>query len=132
LCSVLIIEDHSDTREAIAEIIGDVGHVHHGAANGREAIDWLERQIELPCLILLDLRMPVMDGWDFLRVIRTMPRLSGIPIIVISANIEHEAPSPVLPANAFWTKPPHIDLIASMHRHCDRHRDSWKRATKAD
>jgi CheY-like chemotaxis protein len=130
VCSFLIIEDHDDTREALAEALAEEGHSAHEAANGQDAMGWLEDQTELPCVILLDLRMPVMDGWDFLRTVRTVPRLASIPIIVISATIEREAPTPVLPAKAFWSKPPDAALIAKIHRYCDQHRDSWTATTR--
>jgi two-component system chemotaxis response regulator CheY len=122
---VLIIDDHPDTLATIGELVSDEGHAHHEVSNGQEALSWLERQAELPCLILLDLRMPVMDGWDFLRAMRTLPRLAEIPVIVISVTISAGDP-PVLPAKAFWSKPPDAQQISSLHLFCDRHRDSWK------
>jgi CheY-like chemotaxis protein len=70
--------------------------------------------------------MPVMDGWDFLRALRAIPRLAEVVVIVISATIERDAPAPVLPAKAFWSKPPHVELVAKIHEYCDRHRDNWK------
>ena len=126
MCSILVVEDHEDTREIIAELIAKEGHSYHEAENGQEAIDWLEQQTDLPCLILLDLRMPVMDGWDFLRAIRAVPRWADLAVIVISATIAQDAAVPVLPAKAFWSKPPDQELIASVHQYCDHHRDSWK------
>jgi CheY-like chemotaxis protein len=125
MCSVLIIEDHHDTLDAIAELVGDEGHDHYEAANGYDALTWLDGQAELPCLILLDLRMPVMDGWDFLRAMRVVPRLADIPVIVISVTVNPKPP-PVLPAKAFWSKPPDAQQIATVHQFCDRHRDSWR------
>ena len=62
VCTILIVDDHQDSREAMAEIVRSEGHTYHEASNGREALDWLLAQSELPCMILLDLRMPVMDG----------------------------------------------------------------------
>lgn len=127
MCSILIVEDHSDTRDALAELVGHAGHSHEVAANGREALDWLESQSEPPCLMLLDLRMPVMDGWDFLRALRASARWSEVAVIVISATIDLDAPAPVLPAKAFWSKPANAELIARVHEYCDRHRASWQR-----
>jgi two-component system, chemotaxis family, chemotaxis protein CheY len=125
VCSILVIDDHRDTREAIGELIGHQGHSHHGVGHGREALDWLEAQAEPPCLILLDLRMPVMDGWDFLRALRATSRWNDVGVIVISATIDIESPAPVLPAKAFWSKPPNADLVTRIHEYCERHRDSW-------
>src|SRR4051812_14947003 len=106
MCTVLIVDDHADTLDSLAEVIEAEGHAHHEATNGRDAMAWLENQAELPCVILLDLRMPRMDGWDFLRALRGVHRLANIPVVVISATIESDAPRPVLPAAAFWSKPP--------------------------
>jgi CheY-like chemotaxis protein len=125
MCRVLVVEDHADTREAIAELLECEGHVHGVACNGQEALEWLAAQTELPCLILLDLRMPVMDGWDFLRAVRLAPKWEDIAFIVVSATFEHDAPKPVLPAKTFWSKPVGPEQIGDLHRYCDRHRDSW-------
>jgi CheY-like chemotaxis protein len=128
VCSILIVDDHTDSREAIAELLRDAGHISCEATNGREALDWLHRQNELPCLILLDLRMPTMDGWDFLRVLNGAPRLSDIPVIIISVTVYEDAPTPVLPAKAFWPKPPDAERIATVHQYCAKHRSATKTA----
>jgi CheY-like chemotaxis protein len=121
VCSILIVDDHTDSREAIAELLRDAGHTSCEASNGREALDWLDAQSEMPCLILLDLRMPTMDGWDFLRVLSGVPRLSNIPVIVISVTVREDAPTPVLRAKAFWSKPPDAGRIARVHQYCAKH-----------
>jgi CheY-like chemotaxis protein len=125
VCSILVVDDHADTREVIADLVGNEGHSFDEAANGQEALDWLEAQADLPCLILLDLRMPVMDGWDFLRALRAKPRWAEISVIVMSVTIDKDAPAPVLPAKAFWSKPPHAELVAKIHKYCAEHRDLW-------
>jgi CheY-like chemotaxis protein len=125
MCTVLIVDDHADTVETIAELVGDEGHEPQRASNGRDALTWLEGRLDLPCLILLDLRMPIMDGWDFLRAMRSVPRWVDIPVIVISVTVAADAP-PVLPAKAFWSKPPDAHQIATVYQFCERHRDSWR------
>jgi CheY-like chemotaxis protein len=125
MCHVLVVEDHPDTREAIGELLHGEGHAHGAAGNGKEALEWLAAQREPPCLILLDLRMPVMDGWDFLRAVREVDKWKDIAIVVVSATIERDAPKPVLPAKAFWSKPLGPEQISAIHGYCDRHRDSW-------
>jgi len=76
VCSLLIVEDHDDTRETLAQLVESEGHLHHEVSNGADALAWLEEQQDMPCLVLLDLRMPVMDGWEFLPVLRAVARLS--------------------------------------------------------
>src|SRR6266550_4705799 len=90
VCSILVVDDQLDTRDTITDLIRNEGHTFHDASNGREAMDWLEVQSDSPCLILLDLRMPVMDGWDFLHAIAAVPRLATIPVIVISGSIQRD------------------------------------------
>ena len=127
MCWIFIVDDHITSREAVIGLLESEGHTHAEASNGREALDWLMAQTELPCIILLDLRMPVMDGWDFLHAVRSVPKWAGIPVIVASGTIEQDHPQPVLPAMAFWSKPLQAEKIRSLHRFCGRHRNTWKR-----
>lgn len=85
-CMVLVVEDDKAIREATIELLALEGYVALGASNGREALDTLERMVDKPpCLILLDLMMPVMDGWDFLAVQRATAPLAEIPVCVVTA-----------------------------------------------
>ena len=61
------------------------GFQHAEAANGREALDYLE-EFPAPCLVLLDLDMPVMNGWDFRTIQLADDRLAAIPVVVVTAN----------------------------------------------
>ena len=83
--SILIVEDDADLREALSEVLRDEGYTVAMAADGREALDHLRRQSH-PSLILLDLTMPVMNGWQFRAEQRQDPDLSGIPVVVLSAG----------------------------------------------
>jgi CheY-like chemotaxis protein len=81
---VLVVEDDPQVRETAVEILALGGLLAAGVANGAEALRCLEH--ELPRLILLDLRMPVMDGWSFLRRRVASERLWAIPVIVLSGE----------------------------------------------
>jgi CheY-like chemotaxis protein len=81
---ILIVEDDDELRHNVAVILGEIGYLVVSAPNGREALQLLVAD-DLPDLILLDLRMPVMDGWEFARVLRYYRRFAEIPIVVISA-----------------------------------------------
>lgn len=83
--SVLVVEDDHDIRESICEALTILGYSVQMAANGKEALDLLER-ISPPCMILLDLMMPVMDGWQFREVQSVHPRMKEIPVVVVSAD----------------------------------------------
>ena len=86
-CPVLIIEDDPDLREMMAQLLQLEGFRAHTVANGREALDYLHHlhQGDRPEVILLDLMMPVMDGWAFRREQRSEPALADLPVIVLSA-----------------------------------------------
>ena len=82
---VLVVEDDRDIREGLVDLLGDYGHTVRSASNGREALELLGEP-SLPCVILLDLMMPVMDGWQFMEEVSRRPELAGIPICIISAG----------------------------------------------
>jgi len=82
--TVFIIEDDVDTREMIGRFLDLEGFDVESAANGRQALERLQAGAHV-CVILLDLMMPVMDGWEFRRLQQNDPALSGIPVIVFSA-----------------------------------------------
>lgn len=126
MCTILVVEDHLEVRESMIELVIAHGHTAHGAANGHEALVWLEAQSELPCLVFLDLHMPVMDGRAFLEALRQVAQWDHIVVIVMSAAVRHGAPIPALRAQAFWSKPPDLDQITNVHRLCLEHRESWQ------
>ena len=81
---ILVVEDEPDFREMVGNVLEEAGYGVISAANGREAMEMQVNGDVTPDLILLDLRMPVMDGWEFARVLRCYRRFVEIPIIVIS------------------------------------------------
>lgn len=88
---VLVVDDHKDLRGILVEILEDERYEVVSASNGQEALDALRRGLR-PALILLDLRMPVMDGWEFLRLRRDEPDLARIPVLALSAGTPRKAP----------------------------------------
>jgi CheY-like chemotaxis protein len=83
---VLVVDDDPDIREALTMLLEAEGFQAIAVANGREALDHIATHPH-PCLIILDLMMPVMDGWQFLEAKRTCRRLDGVPVIVCSAVV---------------------------------------------
>ena len=81
---ILVVDDDPDILEALSEILEAEGFEIRRARNGKEALERLEP--DQPQLILLDLMMPVMDGWEFAQRMRQKPVYSSIPIIVLSAD----------------------------------------------
>jgi CheY-like chemotaxis protein len=84
--TVLIVEDEEDLREMMREALELNGYSVVTAQEGVEALDKLDR-IDRLCLILLDLLMPGMNGWDLFQRVRERPELSSVPIIVHSSAI---------------------------------------------
>ena len=82
---ILIVEDDEDIRAAMQMILEFEGHQVCSAANGKLALDFLQNVPSLPSLILLDLMMPVMNGWEFAAALRKEEKLLSIPIVVVSA-----------------------------------------------
>jgi chemotaxis family two-component system sensor histidine kinase/response regulator PixL len=82
---ILVVEDDFLTREALLIVLSKQGYEIEGAADGQEALACLERR-EQTDLILLDLTMPRMDGWQFLEQRQRNPGLAGIPVVVLSAE----------------------------------------------
>lgn len=81
---ILVVDDDPDILEALSEILEAEGFEIRRARNGKEALDRLEP--DPPRLILLDLMMPVMDGWEFSQRMRQRPSVADIPVIVLSAD----------------------------------------------
>jgi CheY-like chemotaxis protein len=97
---VVVVDDDVDGREALAELLASRGYSVTTAGNGRDALDYLRRSY-LPGLIILDLMMPLMDGWEFLEHQSRDPALLDIPVVVLSATVPHHA----LSAKAILMKP---------------------------
>jgi len=115
-CSVLIVEDDADLREMMAQLLSLEGFSAVTVANGREALQYLS-QGDMPEVILLDLMMPVMDGWEFRRQQQADPLLSDVPVIVLSALDQARAAD--LEAAAFLKKPLDFDrLLALVRQYC--------------
>jgi CheY-like chemotaxis protein len=113
---ILIIEDDPDVRVTLVDLLEDAGYPVDCAANGQEALDHLRRGT-LPSVILLDLMMPVMDGWEFRREQRRDPRVANVPVIVLSALDRTRVGD--LGEAAFMKKPLDFDrLLELVRRYC--------------
>jgi adenylate cyclase len=83
--SILVVEDDGPTREALCRTLASMGYAAHPTVNGRAGLDWFADH-PAPSLILLDLMMPEMDGFEFLRELRQRPALVDVPVIVVTAK----------------------------------------------
>ena len=84
MANILVVEDNDDVREMMAVTLELEGHDVSTAVNGRDALQKL-RNGDKPCLILLDLMMPVMNGWEFRRALENEPSLKEVPVVIVSA-----------------------------------------------
>lgn len=82
--AVLVVEDEQDIRETLRDILEMEGYRVRCACNGKEALDALA-EMPRPLLILLDLMMPVMSGYELLQALRANDDLASIPVTVVSA-----------------------------------------------
>jgi len=83
---VLVVDDDPDIRDSLREVLEDEGYRVSCVGNGREALDHLKAASPQPCVILLDLMMPVMDGWQFRKEQKQDPAIANIPLVVITAT----------------------------------------------
>ncbi len=81
-CKVLVVDDDGDNRGALLDLLEAEGYLALAAENGAEAISLLEGGLD-PDLILTDLMMPVMSGWDFCETLKKTPGWRSIPIVVL-------------------------------------------------
>jgi CheY-like chemotaxis protein len=114
------VEDDADLREMMAQLLAIEGFRAEAVANGRDALDYLQKG-DFPDLILLDLMMPVMDGWEFRRRQRAHPEFAHVPVVVLSALDPTRAAD--LGGPTFLKKPLDFDhLLELVRRHCpERH-----------
>jgi CheY-like chemotaxis protein len=106
--TVFVVEDDADTRDMLARFLQLEGYHVETAANGRQALDRLAGGVNAS-VIVLDLMMPVMDGWQFRREQVRNSALAGIPVIVVSAAGRDRFDA--LDANAYLTKPVDLELL---------------------
>jgi CheY-like chemotaxis protein len=115
---VLVVEDDADLREALVGILEDEGYHVGSASHGQEAFDRLHAGCR-PCIILLDLMMPVMDGWTFCREMDKDASLSGIPVIVVSAVTRNDPRNECVNAVDHLSKPVDVGrLLAAITQRC--------------
>ena len=114
LVTVLVVDDDPDILEALSEILEAEGFKIKKARNGLEALDRLAP--EPPDLILLDLMMPVMDGWEFAKRMKQDSKPGSIPIIVLSADRNVNSKAKEIGAVGYLAKPFELNELLTMVR----------------
>jgi CheY-like chemotaxis protein len=119
---ILVVDDDRDIRETLGDILLHEGYQVELAENGARALELIRRGPR-PALVLLDLMMPVMSGWEFLEEAEQDEELAAIPVLVVSAM-----PAPLAPeaakggVKACLHKPLQLDrLLDLVHQYVDKH-----------
>ena len=110
---ILIVEDDSALREALAQILSDEGYVLLSARDGLEAVNCLKKG-NRPDIILLDLSMPVVNGWEFRMFQKRDPELARIPVVLITAGGYTQEEVAWLEPAALIPKPVDLTLLLSV------------------
>lgn len=117
--TVLVVEDDGDVRQAIAEVLSDCEYKALHASNGAEALERLRTAPVQPCVILLDVMMPTMDGWQFRAAQQSDPAVKDIPVVILTAHADAVAAADQMEAAGFLTKPVALDvLLGVVERFC--------------
>src|ERR1700682_306785 len=106
MATILVVDDLSANRRFLVSLLRSQGHQLREAANGAEALAAV--QADPPDLVITDVLMPVMDGYEFARQLRLDPRTSGIPVVFYTAHyVEREARALALSSDVSYvlTKP---------------------------
>ncbi len=118
---VLVIEDDTATRDLLATYLQLEGFAVDTAANGAEGLQHMRR--ERPCVVLLDLMMPVMNGEQFRAAQLEEPALAEVPVVCISAVYDAERRARLMHARACIGKPLDmdrvVDVVRSQCAHCE-------------
>lgn len=118
MSKVLIVEDDAELREVMGLALESEGYNVESASDGREALERLRGGTK-PCLILLDLMMPVMNGWQFRDEQVHDPTLADIPVVVVSAATDLPTRATDLHASAYVRKPLRLNqLLDAVGQYC--------------
>jgi CheY-like chemotaxis protein len=108
---VLVVEDDADLRQSICTVLDDAGYSSRAAENGEVALERVRE--ERPCVILLDLMMPIMNGWEFRSEQLRDPKLSSIPVVIMTADGRGADKARTLHAD-YLQKPIHLDALLEL------------------
>jgi two-component system cell cycle response regulator DivK len=116
--TVLVVEDYADSRFMLARLLEISGYRVHEAADGREAVNIAER--ECPDVVLMDLQMPVLDGFTATSIIRRIESTCRVPVIAVSAQSteDYVAAARRIGCDHFVPKPVDFDLLLGLVREC--------------
>lgn len=114
--SVLVVDDEDSVRSLYVDALEEAGHMVAVAVDGAEALDRLHAGA-IPCVVLTDVRMPRMDGWELSRAVARDPELASIPVVVVTSDkiLSFSSPARDKPYSV-------AELDAMVQRSCELHR----------
>lgn len=123
---ILVVDDSDINREVAQHIFTDEGAAVSSANDGREAVDWLLAHPGQVDIVLMDVQMPVMDGYEATRLIRRTPALAGLPVVALTAGVFKEQQEAALAAgmSEFIAKPFDVDAAIALIRELTGWKDS--------
>ena len=116
MAKILCVEDSEDTLLSLHKRLSLAGFEVKVASNGKEGVDWAKTL--LPDLIVMDLRLPGLDGWEATRRLKSQPETKHIPVIVVTADISKESRDKAFAAGCdeFETKPVQFEKLVKKIR----------------
>jgi CheY-like chemotaxis protein len=118
-CRVMVVDDEVEVREALRDLVQELGYEAVGVANGVKALEQLRGGLR-PELLLTDLAMPEMNGWQLVLELATDPELREIPVAILTAfdesRIQH--PQPFRSAGTLLKPCRKTDLVSMLERFC--------------
>jgi CheY-like chemotaxis protein len=110
VANVLILEDNNENRSFLRMLFEGEGFSVATVANGADGLIWLN-QHPAPSVIVLDLQMPIMNGWEFCEALQYRKHLAGIPLVVLSAEADARDATRSLPAPSTYLEKPAIPEV---------------------
>ena len=115
--NILVVEDNCEIQTSLRQLLEAEGYTVFVADHGRDGLNLL-RTMDPPCVVLLDIQMPEMDGYEFLREKNADPSIAAVPVVVLSATAD---PKDLNGAADFVKKPFEIPrLLSVVGAHCGR------------
>ncbi len=117
--TILVVDDDYSIRDMLTQLLEDEGYTVVCANDGQEALSYLRQTEQPPRLILLDLMMPRMNGWQFREVQRQDPLLSNIPVVILSAGTDLQKQATLMEVSQYIGKPINLQtLLQIVEHHC--------------
>lgn len=114
---ILVVDDDWGIRDFLSQLLEGEGYRVRTAANGQEAMNQLRQSVSPPCVVFLDLTMPIMDGWEFRAAQMQDERLQRVPVVVLTADGQAREKAAALGVPDYIQKPVNLTRLLSIIEH---------------